>query len=423
MKIKKINAYEILDSRGNPTVRVKVTLESGTVSFANVPSGASTGEHEALELRDNDSKRFHGKGVTQAVNNVERKIAPEIIGMEANGQNEIDQKMIQLDGTPNKANLGANAILGVSLAVSRAAALEIKTPLYQYLAKLADFQRENKNFPDPMCNMINGGAHADSGLDIQEYMLVANGLGSIEEKIRALAEIYHTLKKNFQAKKQVVAVGDEGGFAPKLKSNEEPLIHLMAAVEEAGYKMGEEISFALDVAASQFYDKASQKYFLKLDGKELTSEELIGYYKELITKYPLIIIEDGLAEDDFEGWKKFNQECGKNLNIMGDDFTVTNKERLVQALENKALNSLLVKPNQIGTLSETLECMATGRTWGIKMAVSHRSGDTQDDFIADLAVGTGANWLKSGAMARSERIAKYNRLLEIAKEEKITLKK
>jgi enolase len=418
MKIKKINAFEILDSRGNPTVRVKITLENGIVSFANVPSGASTGKHEVLELRDNDAGRFNGKGVTKAIQNVENKIAASIIGMDVNEQKNIDQKMIQLDGTPNKAELGANAILGVSLAVARAAAFANKIPLYKYLTILAGFSKEEISFPDPMCNVINGGAHSDSKLDFQEYMLVANGIERIEEKIRALAEIYQVLKKKFQEDNQTISVGDEGGFAPKLKSNEEPLFYLKTAVEKAGYKVGEEISFALDVAASQFYDSDSKKYLLKLDEKQLTSEELIEYYKKLIVEYPLVIIEDGLAEDDFAGWTKFNLECGADVNVMGDDFTVTNIERVKKALDEKALNSLLIKPNQIGTLSETLECMRLGHKEGIKMAVSHRSGDTQDDFIADLAVGARANWLKSGAMARSERVAKYNRLLEIREEEK-----
>ena len=417
MKIKKITAYEILDSRGNPTVRVKLETENGVITSANVPSGASTGEHEALELRDNDPARFNGKGVLRAIKNIKEKIAPELIDMEITNQEEVDRKMIKLDGTANKANLGANAILGVSLATARAIAEESHLPLYKYLAQLNDSAKEKIVSPDPMCNVINGGAHADSGLDIQEYMLVATGIDSIQEKIRALSEIYQALKIKLKKDKYTVAVGDEGGFAPRLKSNEEPLEYLTMAVKDAGYEVGKEINFALDVAASQFYNQQSQKYFLKLDGKEMSAEELIDYYEELIAKYPIIIIEDGLAEDDLEGWKLFNQRCGEKVNIMGDDFTVTNKQRLKLALENKALNSILIKPNQIGTLTETLECIKISHEHNLKIAISHRSGDTQDDFIADLAVGVGADWLKAGSMARSERLSKYNRLLEIKNEE------
>ena len=417
MKIKKITAYEILDSRGNPTVRVKLETENGVITSANVPSGASTGEHEALELRDNDPARFNGKGVLRAIKNIKEKIAPELIDIEITNQEEADRKMIKLDGTANKAILGANAILGVSLATARAIAEESHLPLYKYLAQLNDSAKEKIVSPDPMCNVINGGAHADSGLDIQEYMIVATGIDSIQEKIRALSEIYQALKIKLKKDKYTVAVGDEGGFAPRLKSNEEPLEYLTMAVKDAGYEVGKEINFALDVAASQFYNQQSQKYFLKLDGKELSAEELIDYYEELIAKYPIIIIEDGLAEDDLEGWKLFNQRCGEKVNIMGDDFTVTNKQRLKLALENKALNSILIKPNQIGTLTETLECIKISHEYNLKIAISHRSGDTQDDFIADLAVGVGADWLKAGSMARSERLSKYNRLLEIKNEE------
>ncbi|MEA3273637.1 MAG: phosphopyruvate hydratase [Patescibacteria group bacterium] len=417
MKIKKITAYEILDSRGNPTVRVKLTTENGALASANVPSGASTGEHEALELRDNDPARFNGKGVLQAIKNIKEKIAPELIGMEITDQEKIDQKMIQLDGTANKTNLGANSTLGVSLAIARAMAEEKHLPLYKYLAQLNGSAEEEIVFPNPMCNVINGGAHADSGMDIQEYMLVATGIDSVQEKVRALSEIYHALKTRLKKDKYTIAVGDEGGFAPRLKSNAEPLEYLTVATEEAGYKVGKDINFALDVAASEFYDPQSQKYILKLDEKELSAEELISYYEELIAKYPIIIIEDGLAEDDIEGWKLFNQKCGEKISIMGDDFTVTNKQRLNWALENKALNSILIKPNQIGTLTETLECIKISQEQGLKIAISHRSGDTRDDFIADLAVGVGADWLKSGSMARSERVSKYNRLLEIKNEE------
>ena len=402
---------------GNPTVRVKLETENGVITSANVPSGASTGEHEALELRDNDPARFNGKGVLRAIKNIKEKIAPELIDIEITNQEEADRKMIKLDGTANKAILGANAILGVSLATARAIAEESHLPLYKYLAQLNDSAKEKIVSPDPMCNVINGGAHADSGLDIQEYMIVATGIDSIQEKIRALSEIYQALKIKLKKDKYTVAVGDEGGFAPRLKSNEEPLEYLTMAVKDAGYEVGKEINFALDVAASQFYNQQSQKYFLKLDGKELSAEELIDYYEELIAKYPIIIIEDGLAEDDLEGWKLFNQRCGEKVNIMGDDFTVTNKQRLKLALENKALNSILIKPNQIGTLTETLECIKISHEYNLKIAISHRSGDTQDDFIADLAVGVGADWLKAGSMARSERLSKYNRLLEIKNEE------
>ena len=426
MKIKEISALEVLDSRGNPTIQVTLTTEEGIKTKAQVPSGASTGEHEALELRDGDEKRYLGKGVLTAIKNIEETISPAVTGMSVLDQKALDEKMLELDGTPNKSKLGANAILGVSLAAARAAALTKKVELYEHIKDLfnentvedkadsgADAQG-SKKMPIPMCNVINGGAHADSGLDFQEYMLVPSGIDSTEGRVRALSEIYHTLKAKLEKSNQVTAVGDEGGFAPKLSSNEEPLKYLVESIEEAGYKPGDQVSLAMDVAASEFFNKEKNKYVLKLEGKELTAQELVNYYKELSERYPIVLIEDGMAENDWEGWTHCNAILGDKIKIMGDDFTVTNKDRLKQAIEKKALNSILIKLNQIGSITETLDCIRLGYANDVKAAVSHRSGETCDSFISDFAVGVSSEWIKIGAPARSERVAKYNRLLEIA---------
>jgi enolase len=414
MKLKEITALEILDSRGNPTLKVTVKTESGAIASAAVPSGASTGEHEAWELRDEDKERFGGKGVLRAINSVEKEIAPALLAEEWQGQTWADRLMINLDGTPNKSRLGANAILGVSLALARAEAAEEKRPLYEHLRILAG--TEKLRLPDIMCNVINGGAHSDSGLDIQEYFLIPSGIKKTAEKIRALAEIYHKLADELKALGERTAVGDEGGFAPRLKENAAPLVIMEKTIKDSGYSLGGEIKFGLDVAASEFYSAKKNRYCFSLENKELTAKELIAYYAELASRYPFLIIEDGLAQDDWDGWMEMTKTLGEKVFLMGDDFTVTNSERLNKAIEQEALNSILIKPNQIGTLTETVECMALAREHGIKTAVSHRSGETSDDFIADLAVGAGADWLKIGSPARGERVAKYNRLLEIDRE-------
>ncbi|MBU2025601.1 MAG: phosphopyruvate hydratase [Patescibacteria group bacterium] len=420
MKIKSIDAFEILDSRGNPTVKAELITDQGIKAAAQVPSGASTGEHEALELRDGDDERYRGLGVMKAIGNIQGKIGPALIGMEVTDQSGIDKKMIELDASPNKSGLGANATLGVSMAAVRAAAETKKTPLYRYVGEL--FGRpagEELSMPELMCNVINGGAHADSGLDLQEYMLVPAGGRLVKEKVRILAEIYQALKDRLKKDGQVTAVGDEGGFAPKLKNNEEPLGYLIQAIEAAGYKPGQEVGLALDAAASEFFNKETGKYELKLDQRELDAKAMTDYYQELVSRYPIVIIEDGMAQDDTRGWKLLNNALGGDhgrVNIMGDDFTVTNKKRLEQAVEEKALNSVLIKLNQIGTVTETLECLRYAKEKGIRTAVSHRSGETTDDFIADFCAGAGAQWLKAGSVARGERVAKYNRLIEIERE-------
>lgn len=413
MKINKINALEVLDSRGNPTVEVILETEDGDVSKAKVPSGASTGSYEALELRDGVKQRYDGKGVQKAVDFVQNEIGPALVGLSVENQREIDEKMIALDGTLNKSRLGSNAILGVSLAAARAAAQGKKIGLYKHIAALAENETENFLLPIPMSNVINGGAHADSGLDIQEFMIIPSGIESFRERIRAVAEIYQALKALLKESEHAVSVGDEGGFAPRLSSNEEPLAFMMQAIEKAGYKPGKEIFLGMDAAASEFFDPELKKYFLRLDNKEFNSEELAGFYGDLIKKYPLVLIEDGMAEDDMDGWKKLRDDYGDRAAIMGDDFTVTNKDRLQKAIDGEALNSVLIKLNQIGTLTETLDCLKLAKENGIKASISHRSGETSDDFIADLAVGVQSEWIKSGAPARSERVEKYNRLLEI----------
>lgn len=413
--IKKIFAREILDSRGNPTVEVEMELESGVKTSAAVPSGASTGTYEALELRDGDKTRFEGLGVQKAVANVNEKISEAVIGMEASAQVEIDQKMLELDGTENKTNLGANAILGVSLASARAAALEKNIPLYQYIAEIFDFPKKFK-LPIPMFNVINGGQHSDSGLAIQEYKVVPNGIKTFKEQYRAGSEIFHALKKILVEKNQSVGVGDEGGFAPKLASNSEPLELINLAVEKAGYKGGAEVNIGIDAAASSFFDEKEQKYIFKPDNASITREMLINIYSEWISKYNVISVEDGLEEGDWEGWRMLNEKIGEKTMTIGDDLLVTNVKRLEQAIEEKACNAVLIKVNQIGSLTETINCIKLAKKNKMNIVISHRSGETTDDFISDLAVGTSAEYMKSGSLSRGERICKYNRLLRIEEE-------
>lgn len=414
-KIKKIFAREILDSRGNPTVEVEVELESGIKSVAAVPSGASTGTYEALELRDGDKARYEGLGVEKAVANVNEKIAEAIIGMEASEQENIDQKMIALDGTENKSNLGANAILGMSLAVARAAATEKNIPLYRYIAETYKFPKKFK-IPIPMFNVINGGQHSDSGLSIQEYKVVPSGIKTFKEQYRAGSEIFHKLKKILSEKGQVVSVGDEGGFAPKLSSNSEPLELINLSIEQAGYQKGAEVNVGVDAAASSFFEEKEQKYVFKPENAMLSREMLVNIYNEWIQKYNVISVEDGLNENDWEGWRMMNEKMGDKVMLIGDDLLVTNVKRLKQAIQEKACNAVLIKVNQIGSLTETIDCIKLAKKNGMKVVVSHRSGETTDDFISDLAVGVGADYMKSGSLSRGERICKYNRLLRIEEE-------
>jgi len=403
-----IYGREVLDSRGNPTVEVEVWTEDGAFGRALVPSGASTGAFEAVELRDGDKERFLGKGVMNAVNNVNEIIAEEVIGMDVFEQAAIDKLMIRLDGTPNKGKLGANAILGVSLAVARAAADELGMPLYQYVGGV-----NSKTLPVPMMNILNGGEHADNNVDIQEFMVMPVGAKNFKEALRMGAEIFHSLKSVLKSKGLNTAVGDEGGFAPNLSSNEEALKTIVEAIEKAGYKPGEEIMLALDVAASEMYDENKKVYNLAGEGRVLTVEEMIDYYEELVNKYPIISIEDGLAEDDWDGWKLLTDRLGKKIQLVGDDLFVTNTERLNKGIELGVSNSVLVKLNQIGTLTETLDTIEMAKTNGYTAVISHRSGETEDTTIADLAVATNAGQIKTGAPSRTDRVAKYNQLLRI----------
>jgi len=403
-----IHAREILDSRGNPTVEVDVVLENNIVGRAAVPSGASTGEHEALELRDKDAKRYLGKGVLNAVKNVNEVIAPEIVGLEAREQVAIDQTMLALDGTETKSKLGANAILAVSLAVCKAAAQTSNLPLFQYLGGVGA-----RTLPVPMMNIINGGAHADNNVDLQEFMVMPVGAKSFAEGLRMGAEIFHNLKSVLKKKNYNTAVGDEGGFAPDLKSNEEALQVIMQAIEAAGYKAGDDIMIALDPASSEFYNKGTKKYDLKSESRSLSSEEMIEYYANLKSKYPIVSIEDGLAEDDWDGWKKFTELHGRALQLVGDDLFVTNTKRLKQGIEKGIGNSILVKVNQIGSLTETLAAIDMAHRAGYTAVISHRSGETEDTTIADIAVATNAGQIKTGSASRTDRICKYNQLLRI----------
>lgn len=414
-KIKKVFAREILDSRGNPTVEVDVELESGVKATAAVPSGASTGTFEALELRDGDKKRFNGLGVLQAVENVNKKIQKEVVGMEASEQDVIDQKMLDLDGTENKSSLGANAILGVSLAVCRAASIEAGVPLYRYIAKTFKFPVK-VSLPIPMFNVINGGKHSDSGLAIQEYKIVPNGIKTFKEQFRAGSEIFQKLKSILASEGQSVAVGDEGGFAPRLESNAKALELMNRAIEEAGYKKGSEVNTGIDAAASSFFDEKEKQYIFKPESNGVTREMLVNIYNEWIAKYNVISVEDGLMEEDWDGWRVMNEKIGGRVMTIGDDLLVTNVKRLKKAIEEKACNSVLIKVNQIGSLTETINCIKLAKKNKMKVVISHRSGETTDDFISDLAVGTSAEYMKSGSLSRGERICKYNRLLRIEEE-------
>ena len=401
-----VYAREIMDSRGNPTVEVEVYLEDGTIGRAAVPSGASTGQFEAVELRDSESPRYLGKGVLQAVANVNDIIGPAILGFDASEQVAIDGVMIELDGTPNKAKLGANAILGVSMAVARAAAESYDLPLFQYLGGT-----NAKELPVPMMNILNGGAHADNNVDIQEFMIMPIGASSFMEALRYCAEVYHTLKGVLKAKGLATGVGDEGGFAPNLGSNEEALQVITEAIEKAGLVVGKDIVFAIDAASSEFYKDG--KYHLAGEGKVKTAAEMVEYYAELCEKYPIYSIEDGLAEEDWEGWKLLTERLGKTVQLVGDDLFVTNTERLSRGIKEDTANAILIKVNQIGTLTETFDAIEMAKRAGYTAVISHRSGETEDSTIADIAVAVNAGQIKTGAPARSERVAKYNQLLRI----------
>lgn len=404
--ITEVYAREILDSRGNPTVEVEVILEDGAVGRAAVPSGASTGVHEAVELRDGDKSRYLGKGVTKAVDNVNDIIAEALIGLEATRQTEIDEMLVRLDGTPNKGRLGANAILGVSMAVARAAASSVGLPLYLYLGGIAA-----KELPVPMMNILNGGEHADNNVDIQEFMIMPVGAKSFSEALRMNAEIYHNLKALLKEKGLSTALGDEGGFAPNLSNNAEAIEVILEAVVKAGYKPKDDIVIALDVASSEMYKDG--KYHLEGEGLVKTSEEMVDYLAELCEKYPIISIEDGLAEDDWAGWKLLTKKIGKKVQLVGDDLFVTNEERLVQGINKGVANAILIKVNQIGTLTETFNAIETAKRAGYTCIISHRSGETEDTTLADIAVAVNAGQIKTGAPARTDRVAKYNQLLRI----------
>jgi enolase len=407
--IEYIGAREVLDSRGNPTVEVEALLEGGGAGRVIVPSGASTGEHEAVELRDGDERRYGGKGVLKAVANVNETIAPEILDLDAADQVYIDRLLCELDGTPNKRNLGANAILGVSLAVAHAAADALGIPLYQHIGGIGAHV-----LPVPMMNVLNGGKHADNNVDIQEFMIVPVGAPGFGEAVRYGAEVFHTLKKLLSAKGLATAVGDEGGFAPDLKSNAEALELLVEAIEKAGYKPGEEIALAIDAAASEFFHKDG--YHLEAEGKVLGAEELISFYEELVGRFPIISIEDGLGEDDWDGWKSMTARLGGGVQIVGDDIFVTNTERLGRGIREGSANSILIKLNQIGTLTETLDAVERAKTAGFTSVISHRSGETEDVTIAHVAVATNAGQIKTGSLSRTDRVAKYNELIRIEEE-------
>ncbi len=410
LTIKDIYALEVMDSRGNPTIQASVILSDNTKASAIVPSGASTGKREALELRDNDKTRFLGKGVLRACENVNTVIKHNLIGLEAINQAFVDERLKALDGTPNYANLGANAVLGVSMALARASAKALNLPLYRYLGGANAL-----TLPVPMLNIINGGSHANNSIDFQEYMIMPLGFESFKEALRASAEVYHTLKKILDEKNQLTSVGDEGGFAPNFKNNVEPLEVISQAIEKAGYKLGEEIALALDVASSELVDERFN-YHLKGENKILDAQELVAYYKELVAKYPIVSIEDGLSEDDWEGWAFLSKELGRQIQLVGDDLFVTNASILQKGIEKNIANAILIKPNQIGTISETLETIRLAKHHAYQCVMSHRSGESEDSFIADFAVALNTGEIKTGSTARSERIAKYNRLLEIEHE-------
>ena len=403
-----VYAREVLDSRANPTIEVEVWTEDGAFGRALVPSGASTGAFEAVELRDGDKSRYLGKGVQNAVNNVNELISPEVVGMDVLDQVSIDQLLIDLDGTSNKGKLGANAILGVSIAVARAAADELGIPLYQYIGGV-----NAKVLPVPMMNILNGGEHADNNVDIQEFMVMPVGAPSFKEALRMGAEIFHSLKAELKSKGLNTAVGDEGGFAPNLSSNEEALSTIVNAIERAGYKPGEDVMLAIDVAASEMYDKDRRVYKLEGEGRELSVDEMINFYQDLVNKYPIISIEDGLDEEDWDGWKKLTDKLGDKVQLVGDDLFVTNTDRLKKGIELELANSILIKLNQIGTITETLDAIELAKVNGYTAVISHRSGETEDTTIADLAVALNAGQIKTGAPSRTDRVAKYNQLLRI----------
>ncbi len=404
-EINAVIAREILDSRGNPTVEVEVQTASGR-GRAAVPSGASTGEHEAIELRDGDKKRFGGKGVQKAVANVIQSLGPSIIGVDSLDQAQVDAILIEADGTPNKSKMGANAILGVSMAVARAAADSVGLPLWRYLGGA-----NARVLPTPLMNILNGGQHADNGLEIQEFMIVPAGAPTFDDALRCGAEVFASLKKLLKEKNLATSVGDEGGFAPRLGSNEEAITSIVRAIEDAGYAPGKDVQLALDCAASEFFDKKSGKY--TFDKKQVSASELIGIYEQLSTKYPIVSIEDGLAEDDWDSWKALTQKIGNRVQLVGDDLFVTNTERLKRGIEGGYANAILIKVNQIGSLTETLDAIRMATEAGYRSIISHRSGETEDTFIADLAVATNAGQIKTGSLSRSDRVAKYNQLLRI----------
>ncbi len=407
--IESLTAREILDSRGNPTLLVEVKLTDGTRGYASVPSGASTGTHEALELRDGDQDRFHGMGVLKAMKNIEERIEPAIQGCPVHDQESIDKHLIELDGTPNKSNLGANAILGVSLAVAYAAAQFNKLPLYRHLGG-----ETARTLPVPMMNILNGGKHADNTIDFQEFMIVPLGAPTYSQALRMCSEIYHTLKKILKSKNLNTNVGDEGGFAPALKSNSEAVELLVSAIESSGYNPGLDCFIALDSASSEFYKKG--KYVLEKEGLTLSSEEMVNYYARLVSEYPVVSIEDGMAEDDWDGWKLLCSKIGRNVQLVGDDIYVTQVARLSRGIKEKASNSILIKPNQVGTLTETLKAIDIAKAANWTAVISHRSGETESTYIADLAVAKNTGFIKAGAPCRTERVIKYNRLLQIERE-------
>ena len=409
--IESVLAREILDSRGNPTVEVDVTLDSGLTATAAVPSGASTGEHEAIELRDGDKKRYLGKGVKKACEHVAKMLGPAVVGRDAFDQAGLDAAMLAVDGTPNKGKVGANAILGVSMAAARAAAAELGLPLYKYLGGPA-----GRVLPVPLMNIVNGGAHADNSLDFQEFMIVPKGAANFSEALRAGAEVFHTLKKLLHDRKASTGVGDEGGFAPDLPGAEAALGVIVEAIEKAGYKPGKDVALAMDVASSELWDKTSKTYKLEGEGKELDAKGMVDFYRKLCEQFPIVSIEDGMAENDWDGWVALTQALGKRVQLVGDDLFVTNTARIKDGIAKGASNSVLVKVNQIGTLTETLESVEMAHRVGWTTIISHRSGETEDTFIADLAVAVRSGQIKTGSLARSERVAKYNRLLRIEEE-------
>jgi enolase len=411
MQIEKIHAREVLDSRGNPTVEVDCILAGGVRGRSIVPSGASTGEHEALELRDGDKKRFLGKGVLKAVKNVNDIIAPALIGQDATLQSHIDQMMLSMDGTKNKSKLGANAILGVSMAVARAAAESHGLPLYRYIGGV-----KANVLPVPMMNIVNGGAHADNNVDLQEFMIMPIGAPSLPEAVRMGAEVFHNLKKILHDSGHGTGVGDEGGFAPNLKSNQEAIELILKAIEAAGYKPGDQIAIALDAASSEFYDKSGKYIFKKSDKSVKSSDDMVKLYAEWVSKYPIVSIEDGLAEDDWDGWQALTRELGRKTQLVGDDLFVTNTERLARGMAMGVGNAILIKVNQIGSLTQTLDAINMARKASYGIVISHRSGESEDTFIADLAVATNAGQIKTGSLSRTDRVAKYNQLMRINEE-------